>query len=497
MKKGYKKLLSAVFCCAVFLLMFTAVSRFFMRKTSYIKNADFYSYEGDFDVLFLGSSHMVMGISPMELWKEYGITSYNLANHGQWIPVDYWALKNALQYTTPKAVVLDVRAIDIDNNKYSPEHISQLHELFDAMPFGKMKIDAVKDLLPKDKWMEYLFNFSIYHTRWNEIDESFFGKAKPSPEKGAMLDNADHYDEATVEEIDPPVLIEKDEMYLQETTGKEYLRKIIELCQENEIEIILTALPYSPSDMYQRWLNSAAVIAEKYGAPYLDYNVEDTFVNFHTDYFDDAHLNSSGNRKATFVLGKYLAEECGLGNSHDEKTASVWDKDYKKYMKFKLNWLKQQDSLNSYLMLLCDKQFDIVVDIYNPDIWKDPSYVYLFENLGVSMDQVTEDTDCIVIKKGGESAEALRGFHGSEGVVETSVGQLGLFIEDMDEKGNVVSYGVYVDEKKRYSVPADEPADMRILVLKDENLKTCDFAAFSYTVEKQKKYKLTTTAVKR
>ena len=74
MKKGYKKLLSAVFCCAVFLLMFTAVSRFFMRKTSYIKNADFYSYEGDFDVLFLGSSHMVMGISPMELWKEYGIT---------------------------------------------------------------------------------------------------------------------------------------------------------------------------------------------------------------------------------------------------------------------------------------------------------------------------------------------------------------------------------------------------------------------------------------
>ena len=67
-------------------------------------------------------------------------------------------------------------------------------------------------------------------------------------------------------------------------------------------------------------------------------------------------------------------------------------------------------SLNSYLMLLCDKQFDIVVDIYNPDIWKDPSYVYLFENLGVSMDQVTEDTDCIVIKKGGESAEALRGF---------------------------------------------------------------------------------------
>ena len=179
MRKGYKKFISVLICFVIFLLMFTGVSHFLMRKTSYIKNADIYSYKEDYDVLFLGSSHMVMGISPMELWNDYGIVSYNLANYGQWLPVDYWVLRNALDYTKPKLVVLDVRAIDINQNKFSPEHISQLHEVFDNMPLSKNKIEAVFDLLPAGKRMEYLFDFSIYHTRWNEIDESFFEKSKP------------------------------------------------------------------------------------------------------------------------------------------------------------------------------------------------------------------------------------------------------------------------------------------------------------------------------
>ena len=497
MRKGYKKFISVLICVVIFLLMFTAVSHFLMRKTSYMKNADFYSYEEDYDVLFLGSSHMVMGISPMELWNDYGIVSYNLANYGQWLPVDYWVLRNALDYTKPKLVVLDVRAIDIDNNKFSPEHISQLHEVFDDMPLSKNKIAAVYDLLPEGNRMEYLFDFSIYHTRWNEIDETFFAKAAPSTEKGANLDNANNFEEATVEEILPPVLIDKSEMQLEETTGKEYLRKIIELCQEEDIEILLTALPYSPSDAYQRWLNSAAVIAEEYQVPYLDFNVEDTFVNYNTDYFDDAHLNSSGNRKATKVLGEYLVKNYSLTDWRDSEIAPAWNQDYKYYTEYKLEWLKSQENLNSYLMLLSDKQYHIVVDIYNPDIWKDSTYVHLFENLGVSMDQISDETDCLVIKEGGAAVDVLNGFHSSEGVFETSIGQLGLFIDEMDDAGNVTAFGIYLDDEKRYTASLAERAGIRILVVDKDSLETYDSVAFSYTVEKQKKYQLTTTEVNR
>ena len=46
------------------------------------KNGSFLKEDRDYDVLLFGSSHMVNGIYPMELWKDYGITAYNLSGHG-------------------------------------------------------------------------------------------------------------------------------------------------------------------------------------------------------------------------------------------------------------------------------------------------------------------------------------------------------------------------------------------------------------------------------
>lgn len=86
-------------CGLLVLAMLANIQQFMMRKISYWGYADFYSDKGDYDVLFLGSSTMNMGISPMELWNDYGITSYNMADDAQRLPVDYWVLKNALAYT--------------------------------------------------------------------------------------------------------------------------------------------------------------------------------------------------------------------------------------------------------------------------------------------------------------------------------------------------------------------------------------------------------------
>ncbi len=162
-----------------------------------------------------------------------------------------------------------------------------------------------------------------------------------------------------------------------------------------------------------------------------------------------------------------------------------------------MKWLKSQENLNSYLMLLSDKQYNIIIDIYNPDIWKDSVYVHLFENLGVSMDKITDTTDCLVIKEGGADVDVLNGFHSSEGVSETSIGRLGLLIDEMDDAGTVTAFGIYLDDEKRYTASLAEQAGMRILVLDKDSMETYDSAAFSYIVEKQKKYHLTTTAVNR
>lgn len=495
MKKGYKNFISTILCCLVFLLLFAASWKFLMRKGSYIKNDDFYTYDGNYDVLFLGTSHVVMGVSPMELWHDYGIVSYNLANHGQWLPIDYWVLKNALDYTRPKLVVLDIRAIDIQNNKVSPEHAAQTHESFDRMPLSKNKISAIYDLFPAGKRMEYLFDFSIYHTRWKEIDAAFWDDAVPSVEKGANIDNSNNFEFTRVFEIAPPKLLDKNDMNLEETVGKEYLRKIIELCRQEGIEILLTSLPYAPNAAYQKWLNSAQAIADEYKVPYLDMIKEDTFVNYKTDFFDEDHLNSSGARKATEVIGEYISSHFDVPDLRGSDVAEKWDSDYEDYKNYKAGWLQSQNSLDTYLMLLADKNFDAVIEIYNPKIWKDEHYTALFENLGVDAGKVTKDTDCIVIGEGGKAVDIIENFHDSEGVTETNIGQLCLFIEEMDEENNVKSYGVYLDDEKRYTAELGENVDLRVLVVDKDGLATKAYTTFSYTVKNQKDFKLTTTAI--
>lgn len=475
MKSRVKKVLSTILCCLLLLLILFSLSNFMRRKGSYIKNADFYSYEQDFDVLFLGSSHMVMGISPMELWNDYGIVSYNLANYGQRIPVDYWVLKNALDYTKPKLVVLDVALIGY-NEKYSDIHISQMHEVFDTMPLSANKVSAVYDLLPKGKRMEFLFDFSYYHTRWSEIDSTFWKEVHPSTEKGGNLDNSNSYEYASVIEVEPPKIVDKNAVNMGDTIGKRYLRKIIELCKEENIDILLTTLPYVPKEDYQQSLNSVQAIADEYNINYLDFIMEDTFINYSTDFYNTDHLNSSGNRKTTKVLGAYLIDNYDLVDQRGSDIAEKWKQEYVDYTNYKVEWLKKQTELNAYLMLLADESFSAIVEIDNTNIWEDPTCTYLFENLGVNMELVTENTDYIVIREGGKYVEVIDDFDEQESTRKISIGEKDFLLDEIEED-----------------------VDMRIWVFDKDTLEIKDYAMFalSFEVETQKEYMVITNEVRR
>jgi hypothetical protein len=79
------------------------------RKASDFKYANFFEQDEDFDVLFFGTSHVINGIFPMELWNEYGIVSYNFGGHGNEIATSYWDNIDA---------VIDIRNKDIFKNTW-------------------------------------------------------------------------------------------------------------------------------------------------------------------------------------------------------------------------------------------------------------------------------------------------------------------------------------------------------------------------------------------
>ena len=96
-----KRLLGCAVILALAAVMLAKAADITELKLCRNKFHNFFEHAEDFDVLFIGSSHMVNGVFPLELWHDYGITSFNLGGHANHIPTTYWEYMNALDYADP------------------------------------------------------------------------------------------------------------------------------------------------------------------------------------------------------------------------------------------------------------------------------------------------------------------------------------------------------------------------------------------------------------
>ena len=75
MTQRIKAIISVVVFIALLFSAIFACSDFLEYKQASIEYEPFFEAKTNFDVIFLGTSHMYNSILPMELWKEYGIAS--------------------------------------------------------------------------------------------------------------------------------------------------------------------------------------------------------------------------------------------------------------------------------------------------------------------------------------------------------------------------------------------------------------------------------------
>ena len=367
-------------------------------KGSDVKLLPFLEQTEDFDVLFMGSSHVILSIFPMELWNDYGIVSYNMGGHGDRIPTTYWVLENALELTTPRLVVIDCLYLNAEMK--TNDIFSSTHRAFDAFPLNMTKLSAIHDLLDdpvmdqmmqdgtarelrERTWMELSWNYCIYHTRWNELSVSDF-TIQCSKTKGAEL-------KTVISMPNEYQKISAESKLEGETTGIQYLRKMIEDCQSRGIDVLLTYMPFPASEVDQMDANRVYDIAAEYGVNYLNF-LDMDIVDYNTDCYDaDSHLNPSGGQKVTEYVGQYITEHYDIPDQRNNPAYSQWYEDYKEYSTYKIDLLKGQESLDLYLMLLADKNYDVEIEIYNPLIWENEYYVKLLKNLGIDRETVTEN----------------------------------------------------------------------------------------------------------
>ena len=233
--------------------------------------------EGQVDVLNVGDSLADIAITPVEMFRDYGITSYVMGRDLQKCTETYYAIKQARQHQPVKVVLWEVHNL-------CKHQFIKYHYVWKRLIEGKgirkyFKGYVVNEkVTPDDREMPYL-NYSV--TEAFEIPE--------------------------------------DQLYVFD--------KIYDYCQKEGIKLVLYAVP-SPHCYNMKMHNGYAKLAQEYGLDFLDGNIdaEKIGIDLKADYFDDDadHLNLSGTRKMTAYLADYLVRECGLEDHRGDADYQSW-----------------------------------------------------------------------------------------------------------------------------------------------------------------------------
>jgi hypothetical protein len=280
-----------------------------------------------------------------------------MAKPGGVIPEAYWTYELARQYCNPKCVVIDLWSLDRDyhyidvmngpeDKDLADNSVSLLHTNMDVWPLNKTKINAINDLISSPaRRMEFLFDFSLYHGRWSNLFEDDFGQQGQFKGTDYLLGaEANRYMIRNYNIFEPD---DKSQTLEEETESVKYLKKLIEECQADDIDVVLTFMPMGGS-YYQDFqaVNYGKELAEEYGIEFVDMlDGEDKVVNLNCDMSDSSHVNEFGMSKITRYLGKILKENDRLTDHRGEDGYELYNDAVRFLIKTRLSKFKDDEDL--------------------------------------------------------------------------------------------------------------------------------------------------------
>ncbi|MDD5853176.1 MAG: hypothetical protein PUD03_03635 [Lachnospiraceae bacterium] len=320
----------AVAFCLILILMTIYLTRLLTPKFVFENSSwpststftQFYQMEDrTIDVLFLGSSSMSTACIPQYIYDNYGITSYNLATTEQTLITSYYWLKEALRYQHPSVVCLDNQMLFTfyADEKLNFKEPGQRKD-FDRMRWSKVKVEAVNDfcrLDPEQSRLSYYFPLVRYHDRFKELTRldfdynisKLYGFA---PLVGSLHEDGEA-DFVPLKDLQNAAIPDTEQSEQAEILPlmQEYMDKIIALCRENDIQLVLVTT-VSPMQTQTRH-DHASEYAAANNLPYLDFNTEALYnrtgMDYFTDCYDTRHMTVSGAEKISDYLAEFLLSQ--------------------------------------------------------------------------------------------------------------------------------------------------------------------------------------------
>ena len=329
-----KKTINIIVKIISVLIAFSLLTMLFMPK--YIEKntdgritAEYYRENTPIDVIFAGSSIVHAGISPMTMYREYGISAYDRSNSSQVVPVSYAMIMDSIKRNTPKLVVMDVGFL-YQPDDYVDEGSSR--KSMDSLKWSKYKSDCIKDIMdPTENYIDYVFPILRFHSRWNDLKTEDFKYLLYKPTvtyNGQLLQFGTDGKNA---EFNQNML---DESIKATDRTMSYLEKIVKGCKDNGVELLFIKMPIIEGNWNKTIDNQITEFAKDNNVKYINFenDFEKIGLDKNTDFVDGQHMNSYGAEKFSKFLGEIIVNEYEIEDiRNDLNIKSVFDEKLLRY----------------------------------------------------------------------------------------------------------------------------------------------------------------------
>lgn len=268
---------------------------------------EMYEYNGNIDIVFLGSSHVYRSYDTEITDKIFKKNTFNAGSSSQLLNGSYYVLKEILRNNNLKTVYLDTY-VKIDSKAENSAGIES-YILTDYMKNGWNKYKYLWEIDGIDAIVSDLF--PVMHSKTYSIKNikiKLEGEYKKGNYSYVTYPNEEYRGNGFVYSFENKKEPISDYEINKEKTLSDFsyenLCKIVALCKKNNINLVLVSSPM-PDEMlskvknYQVYIDYLKDFAIKNDIEYHNYNLckKEYMVMDENDYKDDNHLNGIGAEK--------------------------------------------------------------------------------------------------------------------------------------------------------------------------------------------------------
>lgn len=306
----FLKRMMATFVCSIAILWILGMG--VLPRHSYVKSQYYEYYNGEnYDTLFVGSSVVYRSINPEIIDARTGSKSFNLGTSSQ-KPLDsYFVIKDAIRSQNIQTVILDVSQNFYIESPYTTQNKST-YLIYDRMEDSEVKKEY---FLSAFSFNEYPFAaLKVCHYDFpsgSEFLRNLKASLSPASEPRRIVYDNEWYEGRGF--VPSNQVYKGDASVVNNTSGISenavgWLKKTIELCQENSIRLLIVSAPKTQENNigiieYQKNYEYLSSFLDEYGLAYYDFSMMEEYASFANEHFVDAvHLNGVGAAKYSEMI---------------------------------------------------------------------------------------------------------------------------------------------------------------------------------------------------